>query len=270
MNTFRVQDNLEFWYCRVDMAAFVDEALSIYDSHVYAALCTFAAAQGEDCFPSVRTLAKRAKCSERQTRMSLRVLEERGYITTTPQSGGVNLYTLTRNKRVSSTPAESAGGSASGAGDPGTPCRQTISNELKPFNENKDYSPSGREASLPGDTPPVDEPEPESPGECLPVSEAPAAMKSTAEYLLLKTGRKGLTEGEISALRRLNANQYPARVQTEIDKAVDRFGRLRRPLQTLTFEYISDSLANQASRSTRKGSPEQRAAPRADYSDLNV
>ena len=94
---FNERDNLEFRFCRVDMSIFIDESLSIYDSHVYTALCSFMADAGENCFPSVKALAKRAKCSERQTRLSLRVLEERGYITTETQSVGTNVYTLTHH-----------------------------------------------------------------------------------------------------------------------------------------------------------------------------
>ena len=80
-------------------------------------------------------------------------------------------------------------------------------------------------------------------------------MKQTAEYLLLKTGRKGLTQDEISALRELSANQYPARIQKETDTAIERFKRLGRPLNSLTFRYIAESLARQPSRGARGRKP---------------
>jgi hypothetical protein len=80
------------------------------------------------------------------------------------------------------------------------------------------------------------------------LAETPYAFKQAAEYLLLKTGRKRLTEAEISALRTLDAQHYPARVMAEIDKAAERFTRKGRPLSSLSFEYIAESLKHQASR----------------------
>lgn len=84
---------------------------------------------------------------------------------------------------------------------------------------------------------------------------APDIMKPTAEYLLLKTGRKSLTWEEISSLRELAANQYPSRVQKEIDRAYERFRRKGHDLKTLTFSYIAGSLRNQPTlRGKRKSS----------------
>jgi hypothetical protein len=73
--------------------------------------------------------------------------------------------------------------------------------------------------------------------------------------LLLKTGRKGLLEEEISALRVLNASQYPAVVQKEIDVAVKRFERLWRDPTELTFVYIADSLRHRHSRPPTRARP---------------
>jgi len=260
-NTFKVRDKLEFWYCRVDMAVFTDEALSIYDSHVYAALCSFAT-QGGDCFPSVKTLAKRAKCSERQARISLRVLEEQGYITTEAQNGGVNIYTLTREKHLRNTPAHDAEGTAQSTGGGGTPCPQTKANELDIKN-----NPSGEPPAPVGEK---NENQAEPPELLLPPSEAPEAMKQTAEYLLLKTGRTGLSWEEISALRTLNASHYPARVQKEVDTALERFKRLGRPPGILTFCYIAESLMRQSSRAPARGVPKSKPRDAPDYSELNV
>jgi hypothetical protein len=88
-----------------------------------------------------------------------------------------------------------------------------------------------------------------------PASEAPQAMTQTAEYLLLKTGREGLTEAEISALRELNASQYPAAVQKEIDVAVERFKRLGRDPATLAFDYIADSMRHRHTRPLSRAQP---------------
>ena len=73
-------------------------------------------------------------------------------------------------------------------------------------------------------------------------------MKQTAEYLLMKTNRNGLTCEELTALREPEKSHYPARVQQEIDKAVKRFVRKERNLKTLTFMYIAESMKYQASR----------------------
>lgn len=89
-------------------------------------------------------------------------------------------------------------------------------------------------------TPPTtvpSEPEPE----IYPVADAPRAMRPTAEYLLMKTGRIALTETELSALRTLEAHHVPARVQAEIDKAVERFKQRGRPLNQLRFDYIANT-----------------------------
>jgi hypothetical protein len=265
---FKVRDNLDFWFCRVDMAVFMDENLSIYDSHVYAALCTFSTSQDQNCFPSVKTLAKRAKCSERQARMSLRVLEEQGYITTTTQSGGVNIYTLTRSKRVPPAPARGAdgaardagraaqdadgsardaGGAAQDAGDPGTGCRQTRSIELEPSNQNKDKDTPPSEGQAEPRPLPLAEPEPENAEELVSPEEVPAAMREVADYFLLKTQRPGLCPDELSAVRALEKIHTPGRVNAEITKAVERYGRNARPLSDLTLVYIYESLKYQTS-----------------------
>ncbi len=120
------------------------------------------------------------------------------------------------------------------------------------------------------------EKEPEKMPENLPErfspSEAPEVMRPTAEYLLLKTGRKALTEPELSALRTLAAGHYPARVQKEIDIACDRFKRNGRDLAELNFCYIANALKHQASRpfaraSTRKNNAEFKRAM-ADFNRL--
>jgi hypothetical protein len=92
-------------------------------------------------------------------------------------------------------------------------------------------------------------------------------MKQTATYLLLRTGREGLSEAEISDLRKLNATHCPAVVQKEIDIAVDRFRRLRRDPKTLTFTYLVESLRYR--KPTRPLGGKGRDKP-ADYSDLIV
>jgi hypothetical protein len=259
---FKVRDNLDFQFCRVDLAALIDEALSIYDSHVYAALCSFASVSGES-FPSVKTLAQRAKCSERQARASLRVLEEHGYITTTSQPGGVNIYTLTRSKRIEPTPAYHAGGAAhyagaaQDAGEGGTECRGIYKEYLTRINELEKDTPTG-EPEAPDATPIVDSEPTEE--DLITLDDVPASMKECVDYFLLKTGRSGICSDELSAIRALDEIHTPQRVNREISTAIERYGKRNTPLSKLTLTYIYESLKFQTSRKTTKSNapPEQK------------
>jgi hypothetical protein len=76
------------------------------------------------------------------------------------------------------------------------------------------------------------------------VQDAPEAMRSVANYLLMATGRKGLFEEEISILRTFNASHYPAVVLKEIDEDVQRFKRMGRDLKMLTFMYVEGAMGN--------------------------
>ena len=74
------------------------------------------------------------------------------------------------------------------------------------------------------DTQPVIEDEPKTPEEDAPLcspEDAPAPMGATVDYFLLKTGRSGISAAELSAVRALGKRHTPARIQTEIGKAVD-------------------------------------------------
>lgn len=268
----QIKDKRNHPFCIVETPVLVDEALSTYDKMIYVVLCSFASARNQKCFPSVSTIAGRASCSERQVRRALTVLEQRGYIERDFSLGHATTYgilDLPETPATQSGVTDSPDTPAPQSGEGGLTVRHNKKSLTRIKEQEKDYSPSGS-----GGEPPADEPEPENSEECLPVSEAPAAMKSTAEILLFKTGRKGLTGEEISALRKLNATHFPSRVQAAIDVAVERFPRLNRPLSSLTFCYIAEMLEKQQSRSIGKGKspPGQRAAPREreDYSDLNV
>ena len=67
---------------------------------------------------------------------------------------------------------------------------------------------------------------------------APEVMRPTAEFFLLKTGRKGLRWEEISVLRKLAARHYPTIVNKEILRACARFEKRNQSLKSLTFMYI--------------------------------
>jgi DNA-binding Lrp family transcriptional regulator len=77
--------------------------------------------------------------------------------------------------------------------------------------------------------------------------EIPPAMRETVDYILLKTGRTGISPEELSALRALEEIHTPARVNKEIAQAAGRFGKNGRPLSSLTLVYIYKSLQYQNS-----------------------
>lgn len=81
----------------------------------------------------------------------------------------------------------------------------------------------------------------------IPPENAPAILIPTARYLLQRTGRNGLTEKELEALKKFKNKHTPARIQKEIDIAFDRFLRLKRDITGLNFEYIFESLKHQKS-----------------------
>jgi DNA-binding transcriptional regulator YhcF (GntR family) len=264
---FKVRDNLEFQFCRVDLAALIDEALSIYDSHVYAALCSFASVSGES-FPSVKTLAQRAKCSERQARASLRILEEQGYITTISRPGGVNIYTLTRSKRVQSTPAQCAGGTAhhagaaQNAGEGGTECRSIYKEYLTRTNEQEKDTLTGK-PEAPSVTP-IENNEPAE-EDLMTLDDVPASMKECVDYFLLKTGRHGICSDELSAVRALEEIHTPQRVNREIATAIERYGKRNTALSKLTLTYIYESLKFQTSRKTTNSNAPQEQKKKDPY-----
>jgi hypothetical protein len=87
------------------------------------------------------------------------------------------------------------------------------------------------------------------------MSEVPQAMRQTVKYFLLSTGREGITEAELVAVKALEALHYPARVNQEIDKALERFKKKARAPSSLTFEYLFDALKGQFSRKPAKKGP---------------
>lgn len=246
-----VVDRAFYPFTMIDCAALDDERLSIYDMAVYAALCRFASSDNDAAFPSVRQIAEKARCSERQAQRALRVLEAEGYIEIEARKHASSIYylTRTRHKKSDAEPRKEMGDCGAGGGClSGTLTRST---EL-----NKTYSAyaEGEKAS-PADAEAQDEPEEQGEAgveEPRPLAEqlarVPGPMKQAAQYLLLKTGRPTLTDAEVYALRELERLHYPARVTGEIDTAAARFAESGRPLSGLTFEYLLAALRHQKSR----------------------
>jgi hypothetical protein len=245
----------------VETLVLEDEELSTYDKMIYIALCSFASARDRECFPSVATIARRASCSERQVRISLCFLETLGYIKRDFVTGSATVYTLLDLDERTAHHAGVPGMQdtpALHAGEGGATCR----GERHSVPPNKKYLTRTREQEK--DTQPSVEAAPQEPNPeielqtpelslpalSLPESEvklldaldAPAAMRSAANYLLMTTGRESLLEEEIAILRKFNALHFPAVVLKEIDVAAERFKRLGRNPKTLTFLYIADAM----------------------------
>lgn len=252
------RDSSDLWFAMVDLKVATDSTLSPIDKAVFCVLCVHVNWQKRDCWLKVETIAKEAGCSERSVQNSLKCLEERGIIERETR--------FSEGRQISSS-YRIIGYKAKCYADEGcsicTPPRTTCTGgvqEVQTYNENpltilKDSLT--REAPLP-DMPlafengkPVDSPQPEipdNPEEIYTPEDAPDIMKSTAELFLLKTGHKGLTWDDISALRELAATQYPSRVQKEIDTAIKRFLKRGQSLSALTFGYIAGSLKHQPTR----------------------
>jgi hypothetical protein len=110
----------------------------------------------------------------------------------------------------------------------------------------------------------ADNPEPESgpnPLEEKPVdsSEVPTAMRQVVKYFLHETGRDFLSVSDLGPIRDLERLHYPARINQEIDIAVDRFRRTGRDPASLTFDYLYESLKHQPGRRKKpRASPSER------------
>lgn len=233
-----VNDKNEYWFAKVDIDVIKDKSLSQTARWIFTVLCTFADKDTRGCWPGNKAVAEAADVSVRTVQKAYKELEERGVISRESRfndNGQTSSYSL-----IVGHNASCYGGEQCDMGGMNSDSHRTRINER----DIKD-SLTG-EAELPS-------PEEfhEMPDEYSP-EDAPDIMKPTAEYLLLKTGRESLTWEEISALRELAVNQYPARVQKEINRAYERFRRKGHDMKTLTFAYIASSLKHQPTRNRPK------------------
>lgn len=249
-----MSNEADFWFARVDIDVARDKELSITAKFIFTILCTFADRDNRGCWPSNESVADAAGVSESTLLRAYKELEARGVISRDPRFKNgqqISSYTL-----IVGHNAPCYGGVIDdGAG-------VSYMTDRTRINEQDIKDSLTREAELP-----EREEIPEAPAESFNLEDVPEIMRSTAEYLLLKTGRKTLTENEISALRELSANQYPSRVQKEIDRACGRFRRKGNSLDTLTFCYIAGALRNQPSRkkkSRRKSEPDGMSLTQAE------
>lgn len=253
----------DFWFACVDIQVLWDKTLSQSARFIFAILCTFAGTDNRGLWPKNETVADVAGVSVATVKRAYKELEGRGAIARSDRFD---------SGRQTSSYTRIVGHNAQcykGGGSPVSHRQLTdelhggFTSEPQNENQNNDIKDSlTRGADLP-----TCEETPESPAESFSPEDAPEIMRSTAEYLLLKTGRKTLTEKEISALRELSASQYPSRVQKEIDRACKRFQRNGNDLGTLTFCYIAGSLRSQPSlkkKTRRKSEPDGMSLTQAE------
>ena len=228
-------------YTKVDNAILDDDKLPRSCKAVFIVLCRHAHNDDRSCWLCIKTIAKESSYSIRTVKAAVKKLVEAGLITRqdrfSEEDGGQisSLFTII--------------GSSAKRYEPTPPVQKLHAPQCNDCTHNK--TPLTIKDSLTREeAPEAVSPEPESKpvDKAVNLSEVPEVMRSTAQYLLLKTKRESLKESELSSLRELSASQYPARVQKEIDKACERFAQKKQDLQTLSFNYIAGSLRNQPSR----------------------
>ena len=178
----------DFWFARVDIDVARDKELSITARFIFTVLCTFADKEKRGCWPSNETVAEAAGVSERTLLRAYKELEARGVIAR--ESRFKNGQQTSSYTHIVGHNAPCYGGVIDGGAGVSSMTDRTRINE-------QDIKDSlTREAPLPC------QPEPEQPSPEIP-EDIPDIMRPTAEYFLLKTGRKTLAEAEISTLREL-------------------------------------------------------------------
>ena len=255
-----------WWFACVDVDVWDDDSLSTIDKSVFTVLCIHASIGRRDCKLKIETIARKASCSVRSVQKSMKKLTERGLIKREER--------FYEGKQISSH-FEIVGHEAPcyRENEGCTTCvpRTTCTDGVQDVRTENDNSLNDIKDSLTREAPLPDEPilvfengqtvenpespKPNNPEEVCTPDDAPNVMKATAELLLFKTGRKGLTWDEISALRKLSASQFPSRVNKEIDTAVKRFCKRDQPLSELTFGYIAGSLSHQPTRGKKRKLP---------------
>lgn len=109
-----------------------DKKLTKSDKIVYGTIASYAS-DTQNSFPSMKTIALDGDISERQVYYSIRVLEEKGYISIKRHKGGANLYTL-----LKTTPAMDAPPPATIAPTPAKSLSITITNKQDKLSTNVD------------------------------------------------------------------------------------------------------------------------------------
>jgi DNA-binding MarR family transcriptional regulator len=264
-----LNDTRDFWWTCVDRCVIRDKDLSPIDKTVYAVLCSFASTYERKCFPKVATIAAYARCSVRSNQESLTRLQSKKYLRRTPRYKNKRQlsseYTLIGHRARNASPTRAhdvhQGGAPKAVAE-----LESLELDTSLSEKREKFSPEARPSGgLYGTSNAKSQPTASTqyiPKATVELEEVPQVMRATAEYFLLKTGRKEITLRELSAIKALEKIHVPARVNHEIAKAVSRYEKRKRPLHTLTLEYIYESLKYQTS--GRRGRSETQRALTSD------
>lgn len=246
-----ISDGRDFWFAAVDICVLRDKSLSFNAKGVYAVLVAFADIGTRKWALKTDTLAAECGISRRAVMYALKDLEEHGYIKREKRFAEghqiSSMYEIighkaeckicTQPKQEQEHPAECKICTQQGA---------EYAHQLQePESLNNNTLPTVREADAPK----------AAPEDINLIEKIPLAMRPTAEYLLLKTGRIGLIPSEVGSLLALEKIHLPSRIQQEINTAVKRFTTRGRPLSGVTADYLYESLRHQNSRAVRKKAP---------------
>lgn len=254
--TLQIQDDRGFWFAAVDICVLRDKTLSFNAKGVYAVLVAFANIGTKEWALKTETLAAECGVSRRTVMYALKELEEHGYIIRKKRYADghqiASIYKIIGHKaecNICTQPEQE---------QPDKPACNICTQQGAEY-AHQLQEPGSLNNTLPS-VKGADAPE-AAPEDIRLIEKIPLAMRPTAEYLLLKTGRKGLIPSEVGSLLALEKIHLPARIQQEINTAVKRFTTRGRPLPGITADYLYESLRYQNSRAARKkASPDNGAA----------
>ena len=254
--TLQIQDDRGFWFAAVDICVLRDKTLSFNAKGVYAVLVAFANIGTKEWALKTETLAAECGVSRRTVMYALKELEEHGYIIRKKRYADghqiASIYKIIGHKaecNICTQPEQE---------QPDKPACNICTQQGAEY-AHQLQEPGSLNNTLPS-VKGADAPE-AAPEDIRLIEKIPLAMRPTAEYLLLKTGRKGLIPSEVGSLLVLEKIHLPARIQQEINTAVKRFTTRGRPLPGITADYLYESLRYQNSRAARKkASPDNGAA----------
>ncbi|MDL2232182.1 helix-turn-helix domain-containing protein [Ruminococcaceae bacterium OttesenSCG-928-L11] len=100
-------------FTMIDRAVLMNEELTVYDKTIYAILCSYANYEDGSCFPSYKTIARKAGCSRRKAIATVAKLVELGLLEKREQFNSVgdntsNLYFIRTMSDASGSPPGSA------------------------------------------------------------------------------------------------------------------------------------------------------------------
>lgn len=273
-----IREQKDFWFACVDIDVIRDKSLTPSAKFIFTVLCSFVNINNRNCWPSNDAVAKAAGVSKTTVIRAYRELEARGVIKRTARrsnDGQTSSYTQILGHRAACYDGEDTPDLTQGSSTDDIPPMSPVTSKRKQKN---DIYYSTREADAPksknsitdsdSETDPVTEKdenkksaltskknkkdknvidriEPFVRDSLCDVNNVPESMRPTARYLLLRTGKQGLTLDEVAAVCELSKIHTPARIQKEIDKCYERFIRLGRDLRLLSFNYIADVLKYQ-------------------------